>query len=166
VVVSSVPRFHVAVAGAICPDHHASVAALEAWLREQRRKLSARNEVAKAIQYSLNRWTALRIRDTGWDVAGSPPAQSGARLGAESRVPTGQIGAKMKKFMAIYTRPLGIAGALQGRRVRLEYAPHRGAARANFRRADRLSTWGLFVIFAISPSRARSPRPVPGRPPG
>jgi len=29
------------------------VLALETWLREQRRKLSARNEVAKAIQYSL-----------------------------------------------------------------------------------------------------------------
>jgi hypothetical protein len=35
------------------------VAALETWLREQRRKPSARNEIAKAIQYSLNRWTAL-----------------------------------------------------------------------------------------------------------
>jgi transposase len=42
------------------------VAALETWLREQRRKLSARNEIAKAIQYSLNRWTALtRFLDDG-----------------------------------------------------------------------------------------------------
>ena len=42
------------------------VAALETWLREQRRKLSARNETAKAIQYSLNRWTALaRFLDDG-----------------------------------------------------------------------------------------------------
>jgi transposase len=42
------------------------VVALETWLREQRRKLSARNEVAKAIQYSLNRWTALtRFLDDG-----------------------------------------------------------------------------------------------------
>ena len=42
------------------------VAALETWLREQRRKLSAQNEVAKAIQYSLNRWTALtRFLDDG-----------------------------------------------------------------------------------------------------
>ncbi len=42
------------------------VAALETWLREQRRKLSARNEIAKAIQYSLNRWTALtRFLDEG-----------------------------------------------------------------------------------------------------
>ncbi|HKG01093.1 MAG TPA: IS66 family transposase [Xanthobacteraceae bacterium] len=42
------------------------VAALETWLREQRRKLSARNDIAKAIQYSLNRWTALtRFLDDG-----------------------------------------------------------------------------------------------------
>jgi transposase len=42
------------------------VTALETWLREQRRKLSARNEIAKAIQYSLNRWTALsRFLDDG-----------------------------------------------------------------------------------------------------
>jgi transposase len=42
------------------------VAALETWLREQRRKLSARNEIAKAIQYSLNRWTAItRFLDDG-----------------------------------------------------------------------------------------------------
>src|SRR6266436_3322928 len=42
------------------------VIALESWLREQRSKLSARSEVAKAIQYSLNRWTALtRFLDDG-----------------------------------------------------------------------------------------------------
>src|SRR6266702_3024239 len=42
------------------------VDALETWLREQRRKLSARNEIAKAIQYSLNRWIALtRFLDDG-----------------------------------------------------------------------------------------------------
>jgi len=42
------------------------VVALETWLREQRRKLSASNQVAKAIQYSLNRWAALtRFLDDG-----------------------------------------------------------------------------------------------------
>jgi transposase len=42
------------------------VIALETWLREQRRKLSASNQVAKAIQYSLNRWPALvRFLDDG-----------------------------------------------------------------------------------------------------
>src|SRR5712692_4292807 len=42
------------------------VLALETWLRAQRRKLSANNEIAKAIQYSLNRWTALtRFLDDG-----------------------------------------------------------------------------------------------------
>jgi transposase len=39
---------------------------LEAFLREQRARLSAKNEVAKAIQYSLKRWTALtRFLDDG-----------------------------------------------------------------------------------------------------
>src|SRR3984957_13010843 len=42
------------------------VAALEAWLREQRAKLSARNDTAKAISYSLNRWAGLtRFLDDG-----------------------------------------------------------------------------------------------------
>jgi len=39
---------------------------LEAWLREQRAKLSGQNETAKAIAYSLTRWTALtRFLDDG-----------------------------------------------------------------------------------------------------
>jgi transposase len=42
------------------------VIALEAWLREQRNKLSAHNETAKAIAYSLNRWIGLaRFLDDG-----------------------------------------------------------------------------------------------------
>src|ERR1019366_4530528 len=35
------------------------VAALEAWLREQRDRVSAKSEIAKAINYSLNRWAAF-----------------------------------------------------------------------------------------------------------
>ena len=42
------------------------VVALEAWLREQRAKLSAKSETAKAIAYSLNRWAAFtRFLDDG-----------------------------------------------------------------------------------------------------
>jgi transposase len=42
------------------------VVALEAWLRQQRAKLSASSETAKAIAYSLNRWTGLiRFLDDG-----------------------------------------------------------------------------------------------------
>jgi len=42
------------------------VVALEAWLREQRAKLSGQNKVAKAIAYSLTRWVALtRFLDDG-----------------------------------------------------------------------------------------------------
>jgi len=42
------------------------VAALETWLREQRAKLSANSEMAKAIAYSLNRWDGLcRFLDDG-----------------------------------------------------------------------------------------------------
>lgn len=39
---------------------------LETWLREQRAKLSAHNETAKAIAYSLNHWSGLiRFLDDG-----------------------------------------------------------------------------------------------------
>ncbi len=42
------------------------VAALETWLREQRAKLSGKNETAKAIDYSLKRWPAFtRFLDDG-----------------------------------------------------------------------------------------------------
>jgi len=42
------------------------VVALEVWLREQRTKLSSGNQVAKAIQYSLNCWRGLvRFLDDG-----------------------------------------------------------------------------------------------------
>jgi transposase len=37
------------------------VAVLKIWLREQRTKFSAGNKVAKAIQYSLNCWSALTL---------------------------------------------------------------------------------------------------------
>jgi transposase len=42
------------------------VAELETWLRQQRARLSSKNDVAKAIQYSLKRWGALtRFLDDG-----------------------------------------------------------------------------------------------------
>ena len=42
------------------------VAALESWLREQRDRISAKSEIAKAINYSLNRWAAFtRFLDDG-----------------------------------------------------------------------------------------------------
>ena len=42
------------------------VTELETWLREQRAKLSSKNEIAKAIHYSLKRWPALtRFLDDG-----------------------------------------------------------------------------------------------------
>jgi transposase len=42
------------------------VTELETWLRQKRAKLSARNEVAKAIAYSLNHWRGLiRFLDDG-----------------------------------------------------------------------------------------------------
>ena len=42
------------------------IAELEAWLREQRRKLSSKSDIAKAINYSLQRWPALiRFLDDG-----------------------------------------------------------------------------------------------------
>jgi transposase len=42
------------------------IEALEAWLREQRQKLSAKNDTAKAIDYTLKRWRAFtRFLDDG-----------------------------------------------------------------------------------------------------
>src|SRR3982075_4542722 len=42
------------------------VADLEGWMREQRAKLSRGNEVAKAMEYMLKRWTAFtRFLDDG-----------------------------------------------------------------------------------------------------
>jgi transposase len=42
------------------------VAELETWLREQRQKLSAKSDTAKAVDYSLKRWIALtRFLDDG-----------------------------------------------------------------------------------------------------
>jgi transposase len=42
------------------------VLALEAWLRDQRAKLSSKSETAKAINYCLTRWTAFtRFLDDG-----------------------------------------------------------------------------------------------------
>ena len=42
------------------------VTALEAWLREQRAKLSSKSETAKAITYCLTRWAAFtRFLDDG-----------------------------------------------------------------------------------------------------
>jgi transposase len=42
------------------------VEALEAWLREQRARVSAKSDLAKAINYSLNRWDAFtRFLDDG-----------------------------------------------------------------------------------------------------
>jgi transposase len=53
---------------------------LEAWLRARRRKLSGRSEIAKAIQYSLNCWTALtRFLDDGRLCMSNNAAERGVR---------------------------------------------------------------------------------------
>jgi transposase len=62
------------------------VEALETWLRAQRRKLSAGNDVAKAIQYSLNCWTALtRFLDDGRLCMSNNAAERGVRPVAVGR---------------------------------------------------------------------------------
>ena len=65
------------------------VAELETWLREQRAKLSAKNETAKAIHYSLKRWQRSPASSTTAACAcpTTPPSdrcvasRSGARIG-------------------------------------------------------------------------------------
>jgi transposase len=54
--------------------------ALEAWLREQRAKLSRQSKVAKAIAYSLTRWVALtRFLDDGRVCMSNNAAERGVR---------------------------------------------------------------------------------------
>jgi transposase len=56
------------------------VAELEPWLRQQRGRLSAKNETAKAIDYSLKRWPALtRFLDDGRLCLSNNAAERGVR---------------------------------------------------------------------------------------
>lgn len=62
------------------------VIALEAWLREQRKKLSAHSETAKAMAYSLNRWVGLtRFLDDGRLCMSNNAAERGLRCVAVGR---------------------------------------------------------------------------------
>ncbi len=62
------------------------VVELETWLRARRRKLSGRSELAKAIQYSLNRWTELtRFLDDGRLCMSNNAAERGVRPVAMGR---------------------------------------------------------------------------------
>src|ERR1700704_507097 len=56
------------------------VADLESWMREQRAKLSRGNEVAKAMEYMLKRWTAFtRFLDDGRICLSNNAAERGVR---------------------------------------------------------------------------------------
>jgi transposase len=56
------------------------VANLEAWMREQRAKLSRGNDVAKAMDYMLKRWTAFtRFLDDGRICLSNNAAERGVR---------------------------------------------------------------------------------------
>jgi hypothetical protein len=66
------------------------VIALEAWLREQRDRLSSNNELAKAIDYSLKRWPALtRFLDDGRQCLSNNAAERALRGIAAGRRPAG-----------------------------------------------------------------------------
>ena len=56
------------------------IADLEAWMREQRAKLSRGNDVAKAMDYMLKRWTAFtRFLDDGRICLSNNAAERGVR---------------------------------------------------------------------------------------
>jgi transposase len=62
------------------------IVALEAWLRQQRAKLSAKSQTAKAIDYSLKRWAALtRFLDDGRLCISNNAAERGLRSVAVGR---------------------------------------------------------------------------------
>ena len=71
------------------------VADLEAWMREQRAKLSRGNDVAKAMDYMLKRWTAFtRFLDEGRICMSNNAAERGVRgiaLGRKSWLFCGPI---------------------------------------------------------------------------
>jgi transposase len=54
--------------------------ALHGWLGAQRRRLSAKNALARAIQYALTRWAALtRYAADGWLAIDNNPAERALR---------------------------------------------------------------------------------------
>lgn len=56
------------------------IADLAAWMREQRAKLSRRNDIAKAMDYMLKRWTAFtRFLDDGRICLSTNAAERGVR---------------------------------------------------------------------------------------
>jgi transposase len=64
------------------------VADLETWMREQRAKLSRRNDIAKAMDYMLKRWTAFtRFLDDGRICLSNNAAERGVRGIALGRKP-------------------------------------------------------------------------------
>jgi transposase len=80
--------------------------ALEGWLRAQRRNLSVKNEIAKAIQYSLNCWTALpRFLDDGRLCMSNNAAECGVRSVAVGRHNWTFVGSDEggRRAAAIYT---------------------------------------------------------------
>jgi transposase len=63
------------------------IEALETWLRQQRGRVSAKSETAKAINYSLNQWAALiRFLDDGRICLSNNAAERGLRGAAIGRV--------------------------------------------------------------------------------
>ena len=64
------------------------MADLEAWMRAQRAKLSRGNDVAKAMDYMLKRWTAFtRFLDDGRICLSNNAAERGVRGIALGRSP-------------------------------------------------------------------------------
>ena len=62
------------------------VEALEVWLREQRARVSAKSDIGKAINYSLNRWAQLaRFLDDGRICLSNNAAERGLRCVALGR---------------------------------------------------------------------------------
>jgi transposase len=78
------------------------VLALEAWLREQRDRVSAKSEIAKAINYSLNRWTSFtRFLDDGRICISNNAAERAVRGVALGRA----IGHSPVRMQAVIAQP-------------------------------------------------------------
>jgi hypothetical protein len=87
------------------------VTELETWLRKQRAKLSAKNEVAKAITYSLNQWRGLvRFLDDGRLCMSNNAAERALRCVAVGRHNWTFAGSEILRFAVMQRRNVLVAG--------------------------------------------------------
>lgn len=96
------------------------VADLEIWMREQRAKLSRRNDIAKAMDNMLRRWSAFtRFLDDGRICLSNNAAERGVRGIALGRKSCGSDrgGARASVMYSLAAAPAGVESRVGAHRV-------------------------------------------------